>query len=353
MHSIFLTNPALENGGYLEGKGVIEVLPGARVTISAESSLWDEKKDIELVFQKWTVTPANSDFGPQFQVSRYSTELTMPSADVTLQATYVDESTCGWVFAEVYANSVNLGWDDETGEDISIDPPFEAFEWSPDSGKTWYKLGYLDDEDVWMYDEGGEYDGGYFYGSRFLLKKGTYTITWRSTDPQWTTTDNGKKITLNPYDEVSVSATFSFIPQVVVDVMTFEDGECALSPVGGTVTMNPKEGLVPVDKTITFTAKANKNYFFQGYALRKYWEYGDEFESTAATWKPDGHYARTYYDPYSDAYYECTQYLFDYNLSKVLKTRLQCLAAPAVHLREVEGEDLIAARVTGRVAADV
>ena len=266
MHSIFLTNPALENGGYLEGKGVMEVLPGARVTIAAESYLYDEKKDIELVFQKWTVTPANADFGPEFQVSRYSTELTMPSADVTLQATYVDESTCGWVYPEVQANSVNLGWDDETGEEITIDPPSEAFEWSPDGGKTWYKSGYWDEDGDWYEDDDtGEWywvDYGRYWASQsVLLKKGTYTITWRSTDSRWTTADSGKKITINPYDEVSVSATFSFIPQVVVDVMTFEDGECALSPTGGTVTMNPKDGLVPIDKTITFTAKANKNYF--------------------------------------------------------------------------------------------
>lgn len=274
MEGLYMIDPDFEGHGYIEGKGVMEVLPGARVYVSVDDYSYD-KNGNELIFQKWTVTPSKADFGSEFQVTSPYTEFTMPDADVTLQATYIDESTCGRVYASAYANSVYIGYDYETGEEITIEPPYVAFEWSPDGGKTWYKTGYWED-DYWV------------SGEEVLLKKGSYAVTWRSTDPRWTVQYQypTTKMTLAEGGSASVYAQFVYVPQVVVDVMTVNrDGELSSSSACGTVTMNPKDGLVPAGKMIALTAKAAKEYAFQGWALAKYWEYGDVFMKTAAAWK--------------------------------------------------------------------
>ena len=276
MDSIRGINPDFEGYGELDGKGVMEVLPGARVFVYAPGSTTD-KKENKLVFQKWTVTPSKADFGSKFLVASNETEFTMPSEDVTLQATYIDQSICGWVYASVDANAVNLGWDDEAGKYITIEPPYAAFEWSPDGGKTWYKTGYWD-EDCWVGSDG------------VLLKKGTYTVTWRSTDPRWAVQSATTKMALETGScgeaSASVSAHFTYNPQVVVDVVTVDRyRELSSSSVCGTVTMNPKDGIVQLDKALTLTAKAAKDFAFQGWAFAKYWEYGDWFRETAASWK--------------------------------------------------------------------
>ncbi len=291
MNSLMTFNPDFEGGGYLEGEGTIEVLPGARVSVSVSSSS-EDKNGNELVFQKWTVTPSGVSMGDNFRVTDCETEFTMPEKDVTLQAAYIDESTCGWVSATAYANSIYLGWDDnygDYGQAIYIHPPLGAFEWSPDGGKTWYKASYYNNENEDGYD-----------APDAMLKKSKYTITWRSTDPRWTTSEK-TTIDLQASSGVcddgsyaDVYATFTYIPQVVVDVMTFEDGECVESPAGGSATMNPKDGLVPSGKAVTLTAKAGKNYAFQGWAFAKNWEYGNGFTKTDATWKLE-----------NNAYYLC------------------------------------------------
>jgi len=266
MFSLTLSNPEFEGGGYLAGKGVLEVLPGARVVVSVPGGRKDNKGN-DLMFQKWAVSPSTANFGPNFRVTSCETELTMPDAAVTLQPTYIDESICGGLCAWAHAYSIYIGGDEEY-----IEPPYEAFEWSPDGGKTWYKAASVMDE----------------FGETAMLKAGSYTVTWRSTDPCWQAPSSKTKATVVTYnygDAAWVDATFTYIPQVVVDVMTFENGQCTESPAGGTVTMNPKDGLVPSDKSITLTAKAAKGYVFQGWAIRKYWQYGSWWEETSTTYK--------------------------------------------------------------------
>ena len=270
VNGLSLWDPEFSDGGYLEGRGVLELLPGTHVSVSVDSSSYD-KNGNEFTFQKWTVSPSNVDMGANFFVSEPETSLTMPDADVTLQATYIDANACGWVHGYADANSIYLGWDEEAGEEVSITPPIGAFEWSPDSGKTWYKA---------------EQSGVDYYPPSALLKAGKYTITWRSTDPHWVTTSDKTTLYVWAGDQTSTSGRFTYVPEITIDVMTIggSSDEPTSAP-GGTATMNPKDGLVFPKKTITLTAKAAKDYVFQGWALAKYWEYGDWFKNTDATWK--------------------------------------------------------------------
>ena len=179
-------------------------------------------------------------------------------------------------------------------DNTSIEPPFNAFEWSPDGGKTWYKASTGGESDAEAgFTDYETYNWVDIDGEIALLKAGKYTITWRSNDPQWKAPDGKWWYNFcgdgDPDMGGVLYGTFTYIPQVVVDVMTFENGNLTASSAGGTVTMNPKDGLVPVDKAITLTAKAAKNYAFQGWAYSKDWEYGDRFEETGATWKFDNH----------------------------------------------------------------
>ena len=286
--SYFRMHPELDDEGYLYGyldeKGVMEVLPGAYVYVETSEELEDKKGT--LTFQKWSVTPSKVDMGAYFFASQSETELTMPDADVTLQATYIDANACGWAHGYAYASSIYLGRDEELEEDVYIYPPAGAFEWSPDGGKTWYKAGQ---------------SGVDYYAPGALLKEGKYTITWRSTDPHWVTTDK-TTVTVGGCNlcgigDASVNASFTYVPEITIDVMTIGGSICEPSCApGGTATMNPKDGLVFPKKTITLTAKAAKDYAFQGWAFAKtqvylgdggyrYWEYGDWFKNTDATWK--------------------------------------------------------------------
>ncbi len=234
--------------------------------MSVASDSYDEKTDTEFAFQKWTVSPSKVNLGPDFRVTYSETEFTMPDADVTLQATYIDESTSGRLRATAEASSVSLGYDEELGEYVYIEPPYDAFEWSPDGGATWYKAGNS------MYE-----------GEEAMLKQGNYTVIWRSNDPCWQAPTGKTKVWVG---DQTVYGTFTYVPQVTVDVLTIEDGGlCGLPTDGGTVTMNPKDGLVPARKTIALAAKAAKDYVFQGWALGKDWEYGEQFEETGTTWK--------------------------------------------------------------------
>jgi uncharacterized repeat protein (TIGR02543 family) len=288
MNGLFVSIPDFEGGGYLEGKGVMEVLPGARVSVSVDEFGYD-KNDNAFVFQKWTVTPSKVNLGPQFRVTSYNTELTMPSEDVTLQATYVDETS---FYSLEKLSVIASAFPVRIGDDVTIEPPYDAFEWSPDGGKTWYKVSSdcPSDDGTGFYD----YETGYWVdvdGEIALLKTGKYTITWRSTDPNWNppNTKPWYKFWGEPcedYGGVIRGGVFTYVPQVVVDVMTVNgDGECAQSPAGGTATMSSKDGLVYDGKPITLTAKAAKDYVFQGWSLKKGWNYGDAFRETAASKK--------------------------------------------------------------------
>ena len=289
MASLYTSNPEFGGGWYLEGKGTIEVLPGARVYLSAPESTTD-KSGNGLAFQKWTVTPSKANLGSQFRVSSYDTTLTMPAEDVTLQASYIDASTSCTLDAWVNVRSINIGYDYVTGGVAYIDPPYAAFEWSPDNGSTWYK--------AWpSYDAYDEY-GNEIYGETALLKPGTYTVTWRSTDPHWAAPTTKTKVVLNDSGSccgmstacsqtVASNYEFTYVPEVVVDVMTYSkaEGIYVKSSAGGTVS--PTSGFVPLQKTISLTAKANKDYTFQGYAFGRYWGNSGYlyFDETVTTWK--------------------------------------------------------------------
>ena len=300
VESFYMMYPGSEGYCELEGKGVLEVLPGAIVELDAPDYT-EDKNGNELVFQKWTVTPSKANLGPSFQVSQNDQEFTMPNEDVAFQASYIDEYTCGRLYAKVGADSINLGYNEYLGDYVYIEPPYGAFEWSPDGGKTWYKAG--SERSYWV---GGGYDGdwAYYEGEGAILKEGAYTVTWRSTDPSWQApTDKTKATVWNGSDSYTY-AQFTYIPQVVVDVMTFADGECTESSAGGTVTMNPKDGLVPAQKSITLTAKAAKDYAFQGWAMGKYWQYGDWLRETSTTYKLNNSFAYADFcsTPYSMLY---------------------------------------------------
>ena len=285
MNSLYASNPEFEGDGYLVGKGVMEVFPGARVYVSASDSI-EDKNGKELAFQKWTVSPSKVNLGSRFHVSYSYAEFTMPSDDVTLQASYIDASTICYLDAYVYASSIYLGYDDETENSVYINPPYAAFEWSPDNGSTWYK--------VWPGNTAYDENGNEIYGESALLKPGTYTVTWRSTDSHWAAPTTKTKVVLDNSGNCGSGCSgtvesyyeFTYVPEVVVDVLTYsaEEGTYVKSSVGGTV--NPMDGLVPSGKAITLTAKANKNYVFQGYMWGEYWD-GEcpSFCVTAASWK--------------------------------------------------------------------
>ena len=250
-------------------KGTMDVPEGAVVYVWAEEQSKDNKGN-PLAFQKWTVSSAKASLGPDFRVTSYDTQLVMPAEKLTLTATYIDGSMCGSLSACAYASDVEFGWNAETEKPYTIEPPYEAFEWSPDGGKTWYKA------KTWCTE-----------GEAALLKAGAYTVTWRSADPSWQAPSSKTKTTVavGEENELDCYFTFTYIPQVVVDVMTFENGELQESAAAGTVTMNPKDGLAPVGKAIALTAKAAKGYAFQGWTLADDWTYDDGFWEAAATWK--------------------------------------------------------------------
>ena len=250
-------------------RGTMDVPEGAVVHVWAEEQSKDNKGN-PLAFQKWTVSSAKASLGPDFHVTWYDTQLVMPAEKLTLTATYIDGSMCGSLIANAAASNVQFGWNEEAGAPYTIEPPYEAFEWSPDGGKTWYKAR------TW-----------YTEGEAALLKAGAYTVTWRSADPNWQAPSSKTKTTVSVGEEKDLEGdfTFTYVPQVVIDVMAFENGELRESAAAGTVTMNPKDGLVPVGKPTTLTAKAAKDYAFQGWTLANDWTYDDGFLEASATWK--------------------------------------------------------------------
>lgn len=240
--------------------GVMDVPSGATVHVEATIDSVDSRGN-SLAFQKWTVSPAKTDLGPDFRITDYETSLTMPAINLTITATYIDESVCGYLSAEASARPVEIGWDEDLEEYVYLDPPYGAFEWSPDKGKTWYKN-----------------------GMQAMLKAGQYSVTWRSLDASWQAPTAKTTVLVEQGDAAYIvnDGGFTFVPQVVVDILTLEDAEDA---VGGTVSMDIGSGIVPPGKTITLNASALSGYAFQGWAFQRYWGYGSEFKETATTWK--------------------------------------------------------------------
>jgi len=257
----YFESPSGSEEGYVDngkaGTKPFEVVEGWTGMIGAEPTATVGKK--ELTFWKWTVSPATANLGPDFDASQSEVPVTMPAENITLTAEYVDESTCGLVCGRAESDGVYLG-----SEEMVLDPPEGVFEWSPDGGKTWYKNEVV-----------------------ALVKKGSATISWRSTDSNWSVVDvSTKKLNVVAGEEYEVSAVFVYVPEVVVDI--YDQEEIAATAVG-TVTLNPKTGLVPVGSSITLSAKAATGYSFQGWSLAasdsEGWSYSGGFSSTAATYK--------------------------------------------------------------------
>lgn len=272
--------------GCWEGKGVVSILEGSTVHVDVDSEI--ETRTGHQKFQKWNLSPSTAAMGPSFRVGSCGTEFTMPAANLTLQAAYANYEDCGflYVYPEGYSsvlgdsswyNPVELDdyewvWDEEYGDYRErrrlIEPAEGSLQWSPDGGKTWYGT-----------DEAA------------MLKAGKYTVTFRSQDASWQEPKTKYSATVyNAGDEsyVWVYDMFSFIPVIVADVLSIRGGELdGLSGTGGAVTINPKDGRVLAGKTVTLTAKAAKDYAFQGWVIDEWWEVGDRYLETSATYKLD------------------------------------------------------------------
>ena len=259
-------------GGTVETDGTkaISVMPGTWCTLQAEDGITD-KKGKDLVFQKWTVSPASATtaLSPDFQVGECSTGFFMPEANLTFTATYVSLEKCGRL-------TVDGGEEDEDycyyyfgysevfndlGE--SICPPLEMLQWSPDGGKAWYNM-----------------------GDSALLPAGTYTVTVRSNDPDWLASSDKTKATVVAGEDdnvISPDNFFTFIRTFAPGVRTIWIGEidhCAPPPDGGTVSVSPKDGREAGGKPVTLTAKAAKGYAFVGWQVN-----GECFVSRSASVK--------------------------------------------------------------------
>lgn len=239
------------DGASFEGSK-ISVLQGDYVEIFASESYTD-KNGAEYVFQQWTAAKA-ADLGEEFDALSPETSLEMPAADVTLTATYVAEANVAEITADVFAEIPDLGG-------LEIEPPFDLFQWSVD-GKNWYPVGATLKVDA---------------GSNGKQK--TFNVQWRSLSDAWTAPSGKTAVNLaaGDYEEIT-SKPFVFSPVAATTSITVEGGEWRESEVGGTATMNPKDGKLPFGKSLTFTAKANKNYAFVGWTLLPEWQ-DMEFES--------------------------------------------------------------------------
>lgn len=278
-------NEADGREGELFGKGTATIPEGAEVEIRVDDGV--ETRTAYLVFQKWGLSPtkASAMMGCDFRVGSNETRFRMPTVNLTLAATYVNPDVCGsvrfypavvpYVFNRMGVWESEPSWysppcvydDDFKPTLLPVpEPDVGNFQWSPDGGKTWYAM----DEEA-------------------LLKAGRYSkITFRSLDPHWQPPSGWTYwATLVPGDSLDIDfrCMFSYAAMVEPDVLTIENGMVNMSGKGGTVTMNPKDGVVPLGKTLSLTAKAAKGYCFQGWAFDPGWKMGDAYAETAATFK--------------------------------------------------------------------
>jgi len=220
----------------------VSVLQGGYVTLYAPSSYEDAKGNYYL-FQCWT--PSKSyDFGSEFSAGSCETALVMPAADVTLTAAYVKESEAAYL--TMYATGEPV-----EADGFTIEPDYSKFLWSPD-GKSWF-----------------------LSGATALVKKGSYTVQWKSASDVWTAPTKKTSVKLAAGEEYSNEedpAVFTFSPAASVTSVVYADGDWYESSAGGTVTMSPADGKLVSGKALTLTAKANKNCVFAGWQLEKAWD---------------------------------------------------------------------------------
>ncbi len=183
-----------------------------------------------LVFSHWTVTPATADLGPGFDAFSPETTVLMPSANVTLAATYL--ASPGYVRVTV------------TGDNGGA-PAGQL--WSVD-GKTWTSA-----------------DDGRF----FPVKAGSLTVTFKSESPRWAAPAK-RTLAVAAGQEATVDAVATYVP-----VVTWGLGGGA-GAAAGTVTMVPADGRALPGKPVKLTAKPAQNFLFVG------WEWGGGTSPAAA-----------------------------------------------------------------------
>jgi len=247
-----------DDSGTVTSGPKVSVMEGDAVAVSAPDSYG--MKGVQYVFQHWAPSKA-VDLGADFNPLVPETSLAMPASDVTLTATYIAETKAGYLSASATADA------EEVGDGLLAEPPFESFQWSVD-GKNWYPNG----EEVPV-DTGG--------------KSKTFSVQWRSLSDSWAAPSGKTSVKVSCEESAYVeSAAFVYVPVATAAAITVKDGEWSEGTAGGSATMNPKDGRLLAGKTITFTAKANKNYAFVGWALLDDFDWSEpRFESLQATYK--------------------------------------------------------------------
>jgi len=118
----------------------INVLSGTVLTLRA-----NDRTHQGLVFEKWTVNPANIALGAGFDPMAMTTEIVMPDRNLTLTATYI--AAPGYIQVTVKPDAA------------------QGIQWSRDSGKTWA-------------DAAND-------GTSYPVKSGACTLSFRSSHPDW------------------------------------------------------------------------------------------------------------------------------------------------------------------------
>lgn len=227
---------AVKDGKVRDGVGEpaasITVLSGTPLSLEAA-----DKSDKNMVFSKWTVSPA-ADLGENYNPRAPYTSFTMPDAAVTFTANYV--AAPGYVEVTAYEMNGTLNEDGEP----------QGIEWS-DDGKVWTPVGG---------------------GSAYPVKTGKVALQFRSTDPRWTVPAKATyQIVEDETSPIKVAATRVTIVEVAA--------ECEQFGASGTVSMSPKNGQVLPGKPVTLTAKPGKDAVFA------YWLADGEKVGYTATFK--------------------------------------------------------------------
>lgn len=204
-----------------------------RLTVSAPPTSIG-KDGTELVFQRWTVSPAGAALGSEFDIASPETAFLMPSTSLTLTPKYRDAKR---------GCPVTM-WARTSRDDVR---PEGVFDWSPD-GKVWY-------------DE----------GKTVVLDAGTLNLRWRSLSDAWKAPSGQTKVKLKDgesYDNRDSPATFVYVPSVSVKVTVLRADGWVDSAACGKVTSSPSSARVTVGKKVKLTAKASKGFVFS------HWESG-------------------------------------------------------------------------------
>ncbi|MCL1920137.1 MAG: SUMF1/EgtB/PvdO family nonheme iron enzyme [Kiritimatiellaeota bacterium] len=166
-----------------------------------------------LVFGWWDIDPAGTPLGAGFNENGATTDIVMPTTDLTLTAVYVrDPGTDTPGYADIrLVDSVTLA-------------PLAGAQWSLD-GKEFF-------------DPAGKYP----------LKPGTYTVRFRPPSTNWLTPANARLV-IRAGETVTLTVPFTWVP-VVTGVVALPVADSR-----DTVTLSPANGQVLPGKTVKLTAK--------------------------------------------------------------------------------------------------